>query len=515
MRVGDVFISYARDDDRRTSGMPLSKGFVTALHELIADNLNKLGPPKPALFRDTQQIGQADQFEPRLGQALDAAKLLVVVLSRNWMTSEWCTRELEMFVEKWRSRGETDNQIKERILLVLKHAIDPDQRPPWVQGQSGFPLVNTDPENGREIELFDSDLAQPLSEDWFKQCKILSNELRIRLQTDSATVVGDTVAPAPVVESRITVYLAQPAADMRPSYETLRTELTRRGIAVVPSRSESIPTTGAEAIQMIDASLAQAVLSIHLVGEKPGFQPDGAQPIVQLQLDRAARLADDAAQSSKRIHFQRLIWVPRVVPNAAPNSPSRDPFAALAAHAAGSTGDKVEADTLAKFTQFVVQYLDQLSRPSTTARVPAASGAQVYVQHSEEDASIADTLADSLVRLGFVPRLPILDGRAADQERDHRDALSVADAVVLCWASAPPIWVRSKAIELRAWRDLGRRGAFHTRAVVAFPPQTRDKERLRRFHEPDLDAVLDATETAAADAAQLDVLFQSLLSTPS
>ena len=68
MRVGEVFISYARDDDQRTSGMPLSKGFVTALHELIAQNLNKLGPPKPTLFRDTEQIGQAtSRIAPRSG----------------------------------------------------------------------------------------------------------------------------------------------------------------------------------------------------------------------------------------------------------------------------------------------------------------------------------------------------------------------------------------------------------------------------------------------------------------
>ena len=271
----------------------------------------------------------------------------------------------------------------------------------------------------------------------------MSHELRSRLQTDGA-VVADTrpVPPAPVAATRITVYLAQPTADMASSFETLRTELTRRGITVVPSASESIPITGAEAVLMVDASLAQAALSIHLVGEKPGFQPDGAQPIVQLQLNRAARLAEEAGQS-KRLPFHRLIWVPRIVPGAGPDSAPRDPFEALARLAPDSppraAGDKVEADTLAKFTQFVLQHVNQVSGPTSTVREVAASGAQVYVQHSQEDATVADALADSLARLGFVPRLPILEGRAADQERDHRDALSVADAVVLCWASAPPI----------------------------------------------------------------------------
>jgi hypothetical protein len=90
---GDIFISYARKDDGAPD-LPGAQGFVTSLHNRLLEVFENRGPPKPTVFRDTQRIGQADQFEPRLGQALRDARVLVVVLSRNWLVPEreWCHR---------------------------------------------------------------------------------------------------------------------------------------------------------------------------------------------------------------------------------------------------------------------------------------------------------------------------------------------------------------------------------------------------------------------------------------
>jgi hypothetical protein len=482
---------------------------VTALHERIAANFDDLGPPMPSVFRDTKQIGQADQFEPRLGAALEAAKLMIVVLSRNWLVSEWCVRELETFVGKWQRESETEQQIKERLFVVLKHVIAPDERPAWLQGQSGFPLVMLDKESNTEVDFYDADLSRVTSGEWFTQCRDLAKGLRKRLLGAAAAAEADAAAADPSPAGHATVYLARPAADMMSSYETLRVELTRRRIRVVPDPSQPIPTDGAQATERIDAALGEAALSIHLVGDKLGFQPEDATPIVRLQLDRAARLATEAGP------FHRLIWAPQALPGAASGSATRDPFKSLAAHYGGAfviaPGDKVDGDTLAKFTQFVVQHLEQIARPPRPAQPAVASGSQVYVQHNEDDAAVAEGVAESLTRLGYAPVLPILEGAPADREHVHRDALRTADAVLLCWARASAFWVRSKASELRRWQDLGRRRAFQTRAVIALPPDTPDKERLRRFPVPqDLDGTIDASK-AALEPPELDALLQRLL----
>jgi TIR domain len=519
----DIFVSYARKDDQKVGEVPLSKGFVTALLELLTTNLEDLGPPRPRLFRDTQQIGKSDQFEPRLGAALAAAKLLVVVLSRNWLESEWCVRELQTFVDYRQRQQMPDPRIKERILLVVKHVIRPDQRPPWLQGQDGFQLVGVDPENDSEIDYYDSASAEALSPKWFTNLRQLAKELRRKLATmDAAVPEAEPVAPGPGPgpvpprDGRTTVYLAQPAADMARSYDTLLDELTRRKIRVVPDPDQRIPTDGARAVQMIDAALAEARLSIHLVGDKVGFQPEDAAPIVRLQLDRAARVAAGQAGGSGRDHFHRLIWAPCVVPGAAPDSAARDPFASLAKHYGGEAvrapADKVDGDTLAKFTQFALQHLEQVALPPAAAAQRVGEGSPIYVQHGEEDTAEAESVAESLKRLGYAPMLPILSGQPADRESVHRDALKSADAVILCWARASPFWVRSRATELRRWEDLGRKQAFKVRAVVTLPPDAPDKERVRRFPPPgDLDATVNATDARALEPGQLDALFQALL----
>src|ERR671921_61168 len=97
---GDIFISYARKDDRAPD-LPGAQGFVSSLHNQLLAAFEDRGPPTPTIFRDVKQIQPSDQFEPRLGQALRDARLLVVVLSRNWLAPEreWCHRELATFVE--------------------------------------------------------------------------------------------------------------------------------------------------------------------------------------------------------------------------------------------------------------------------------------------------------------------------------------------------------------------------------------------------------------------------------
>ncbi len=509
----DIFISYARNDNQAARENSTSIGFVTAIHERISANFAALGPPTPSVFRDTEQISSEQQFEQRLGAALDAARFMVVVLSRNWLVSKWCVLELETFVGKWQKRGESEQQIKERLFLVLKHVVPPENRPPWLQGQSGFPLVMLDKESNTEVDFYDAAQDKVRRGEWFTQLEDLATRLRARIQGGAdPTAAGPRADPSGTQAARATVYLARPAADMLPSYETLYEELTRRKIRVVPDPGEEIPTNGREAIERIDAALGEAALSIHLVGDKLGFQPEDATPIVRLQLDRAAGLAQSDAGDPRPFH--RLLWVPRVVPGAPPDAAARDPFKSLAEHYKGAfviaPGDKVEGDTLAKFTQFAIQHLDEMTQPPGPASRDVAAGSQVYVQHGEDDAAVAEGVAEVLSRLGYTPLLPILQGAPADREQVHRDALRAADAVLLCWAQASAFWVRSRASELRNWQDLGRTRAFQTRAVVELPPDTPDKQRLRRFPIPQaIDGTLDASKAWEPD--QFAIVLQKLL----
>ncbi|MEI9983415.1 MAG: hypothetical protein WDN69_09550 [Aliidongia sp.] len=105
-------------------------------------------------------------------------------------------------------------------------------------------------------------------------------------------LVHTTVQPPPPVPlppaRKLCVYLAKPASDMNDEYQTVVRELRGHGFAVVPDPEQDLPNDGAVATGIIRAALARATLSIHLVGEKRGFKPDGIDDgIVGFQLTEA------------------------------------------------------------------------------------------------------------------------------------------------------------------------------------------------------------------------------------
>ena len=91
----DVFISYAHADNEIPQNATIDIGWVTAL----ADNLNT-GPNvrKKKLFID-HQLKPGDAFSDDLITKVKNSKLLVILLSQNYIDSEWCGKELEHFIQ--------------------------------------------------------------------------------------------------------------------------------------------------------------------------------------------------------------------------------------------------------------------------------------------------------------------------------------------------------------------------------------------------------------------------------
>jgi len=104
------------------------------------------------------------------------------------------------------------------------------------------------------------------------------------------------------------VFVAKPASDLTAEYRSLVRELVERGYTVTPAPDRELPDFGEQVIDCIDQALSNAELSVHQIGRRRGFRPDGLQEgIVQLQLARAAKKALSIPT------FQRLIWAPQDV----------------------------------------------------------------------------------------------------------------------------------------------------------------------------------------------------------
>jgi len=518
MSTTQIFVSYARDDDAAPPDLNRgeAKGFVTSLHEQLLYEFQELGQPRPKLWRDTRGISPGDQFEPLIDEAIAASCLLLVVLSRNWLTRPYCLGELEAFARLWSHEG--DRALRQRLVVVAKHYVDPQRRPPLLQGQEGFSFFALDAqaEAGQEHEFFARGaIRDPRYQD---RVKDLGSYLwRSAARLDKAPDAGP-VPPAQSVKSLSpqmtgrTVYLAKPALDMREAYSRLVDELRGRGYAVVPAVTDEIPND-ASATEFVDQAIAGAELSVHLLGEKAGYAPEDAEPIVKLQLTSAAARVPaetDGTEAWSR-SFRRIVWAPRVVEGTASieRKVERDPLAVLAKFDRQLATDKVEGDSLSKFVDFFFQHLDRTA-PPREALDEIKADSRVYIYHRPEDSDYALSLAKALQQRQVEPVLPALEGDAAELSAFHRQNLLDCDAVVLCWANASEVWARVTSRELKNWRDLGRESQFAWRGLVTGPPSgDRKKAFVQLPPRNEIDIVVDLTGHDIPPPTALDALVQS------
>jgi hypothetical protein len=509
-----IFISYARDDDAPPPEAPDSLGFVTTLHDQLLFEFKRLGHPRPKLWRDTKSIEKAHQFEPRLEEAIKKSSLLLVVLSKNWMASEWCRRELETFAEHWRG----DPGLRERIIVASKRHVDPDKRPSLLQGQSGYDFyrrtLDEPGDDGLEQEFFARGKARdPRYYDVIEELAGVlwrMAERRGAKPGEKIRAPQNPVRPPPPAPNGRTIYVAKPATDMQTAYDSVVKELVGSGYAVVPDPTADIPGNSS-ALDFIDEQLEKAEVSVHLLGEKAGFTPeDQEQPIVKLQLARAAEreanCADSADDNGSR--FRRIVWAPKILDEeSTANAAERTPNIVLMNFTEPVGSDKIVGDNRSKFVIFLKQYLVETPPPKSVSK-SALGGSRVYLYHSLEDTDYASELASGFESRQVEPILPVFEGPPADVANFHREQLMKCDAVVVCWAAASEVWARAHASELRDWAGLGRSEKFAYRSVIAGPPPGGRKKAAKRvFPRNEIDVVLDLTSSSHPAPEALDPLF--------
>jgi hypothetical protein len=178
-----IFVSYARADNASPPDAPEAKGFVTFLQEQLQYEFQQLGQPVPRIWRD-RRVDPGDQFEPLIEDALKDSSLLLVVLSRNWLTRPWCLRELDYFAQRWSK--ESDRTKRRRIVVAAKHHIDRGKLPPLLQGQAGYEFFALDEDRGLEQDFYGR--GKILDSRYSDRIKELGNYLwrRAREQVDGS-----------------------------------------------------------------------------------------------------------------------------------------------------------------------------------------------------------------------------------------------------------------------------------------------------------------------------------------
>ena len=164
------------------------------------------------------------------------------------------------------------------------------------------------------------------------------------------------------------------------AYNTLVRELQGRGYRVVPEPAADMPTCGAAAVALIDQQLAEAEISVHLLGKQhSGLRTRwGAtdRPAAAGTGGRAGRRQDREEERDLR-RFRRIIWTPRFL--ADQQIVGVDPAQVLCSFGDCLESDHVVSNSLVGFGQFVIQHLDaNAPRPSPVTVPPGQRGEDLH-----------------------------------------------------------------------------------------------------------------------------------------
>jgi hypothetical protein len=204
--------------------------------------------------------------------------------------------------------------------------------------------------------------------------------------------------------------------------------------------------------------LAVSEISIHLLGERRGFVPDGLREgIVALQL------AEARAEVERRPPFRRLIWAPKTIPGLDP-LPARDALHVLEQFDKFIDSDEIEGDTSARFNEFVLQRLlpPKPAGPATVNPVTVKAVPSLFIAYLPVDQDVALSAARRLKALGALQIYfgGVGNGAVPGGAERQQGLMARADHVLFCWGVADELQI-VETLDLpmfQSWRALKPRG---------------------------------------------------------
>ncbi|WP_294538345.1 toll/interleukin-1 receptor domain-containing protein [uncultured Rhodoblastus sp.] len=415
-----VFLSYRRIDDRAPPENPKAC-YVKHFREQLLWELQMKGVPETVVWMDRYNIEPGDEWNEIIESALQEADLFIALLSNNYITSPWCDKELSAMAARIRS---LDGDLrKKRIFRADKHPVADDKVHEVLKSVQAVRFYDVDKDRRDEVEYYYRGRVRPEFYDRINELAVAIQERLNQLGVQMKTPVEEPAFLAPVNGRK--VFVAKPANDMRDEYINLITALKQAGYSVA-----DLSELAEQPQSTVSAALADAELSIHLLGDKAGFRPEGID-----KESVAFQLAQAALEAAKRPSFYRLIYAPKVVHSQAIENPhvaERDPFAVLARFGSFLPSDQVVGDTPTSFGQFVLQRLSTLYSKSGSKIVKPKP---VYIHYVGDDRNFATEVFKRLKAEGYSPTLAP-DPADGVPEDVLDEMLAKTEQTILCWANA-------------------------------------------------------------------------------
>ncbi len=405
----DVFLSYARADDRASEG---ETGWVSAFEERLRIYLQqKLGDV--ALWRDVRRVAGNQRFDDTIERALETSAVFVALNSCCYVKSDYCQQEVGHFHRIGPAVGD-----RERIFNVLLTNIDREQWLDEFEGTSGFAFHDAAPEDPPE----DGDPSAPGGPDFKRQLKKLGIALR-----DLLKAMKESSRPATQPEERVQgkVFLAAATESLDHQRRRLADDLERRGIEIVSGLPPTHDPAGHD--QRVVEALRGADLSVHL------FDAD-ARGVTYPR--RQTQLAGEHARS-------RIIWLPRHLDLSTIQDASHRAFlrALKRGEAEGGAHDFIRG-VPADLTGDILEKVDLLL--GAPAAEPGDGGADCLLVTHEKDTEHLLPVYNALKKQGV---RSLLNQEGIDPQTELKlfeDRLKLVASLIVFYGEVSRAWVRER-----------------------------------------------------------------------
>jgi TIR domain-containing protein len=483
-----LFISYAHIDDQPP--MPGEQGWITRFHTTLAAFLSTRLGREAKIWRDKKLQGN-DVFANEIIDRFKQSAVLVSIVTRRYLKSEWCTREVREFCQSAQQTGGLAVGNKLRVFKVITAPVDireEESLPAPMRDVLGYEFYTVkdgvplafDPAYGQEYkELLFQKVAR-LAWDVAQLLEILEAR-RSTSDSKGNNVVGE-------LPSKPAVYLAECSYDRKKERGLLEGELKRLGYPVFPDKQ--LPTDEAEYIAAVESLLARCSLSIHLVGEGYGTVPNG--PTLKSVGMHQNELA---AARYKSDGLKRLIWLPQGTRS--DQAPQQAFIEALHRDADAQLGADLIAGSIEELRAAIHATLRKIEQPEQKGDVngtEAAAGENsklIYLICDEQDRKATVPVRKLCKQLGFEVELPAFKGDASEVRKANQQLLRNCDAVLLFYGAGDEAWKRTVDNDLKKMAGYRDGRPLLAKCIYLAEPRTSDKEDLIDMEEPGLINGLD------------------------
>ncbi len=205
--VHDIFVSYTHEDNRTFDRDAV---WVETLVANLRDALlQKLQHDQLDIWREPH-LSSSEPFPDAIRGAVTQAATLLVILAEHYLTSEWCRRELNLFLRA----AEQTGAVTGRIFLVCLDNLDPNHWPAAFRGLLGWKFFEQ-AYPGAPARLLGTPAANDLDKRlYFQQLDDLSGELANKLLEMKKVAEGQE-RPKPQPDPNApTVFLAEATPEL-------------------------------------------------------------------------------------------------------------------------------------------------------------------------------------------------------------------------------------------------------------------------------------------------------------